>query len=93
VAEADYPLGYRASGPLWGGASYPQTVAVVYPSPARYLVLVLANGTRQRIPLVLGAGLGFAIIRFTTRSSVLRWGVYDARGRWLSGGQGAPRSS
>jgi len=91
-AGADYPLGYRASGALWGGASYPQSFPVVFPSPARYIVLVLANGTRKRIPLVIGAGLGFAMIRVTTRSSVMRWGVYDARGKWLSGGHGAPSS-
>ena len=87
---ADYPLGFRASGALWGSGSYPQSVPVVFPSPARYLVLVLANGTRRRVPLVLGAGLGFAIIRVTTSSSVLRWDVYDALGQRLAGGQGPP---
>jgi hypothetical protein len=86
----DFPLGFRSSGAMWGGGGYPQSVGVVFPSPARYLVLVLANGIRRRIPLVLGAGVGFAIIRLTSASSVQRWDTYDAHGQRLSGGQGPP---
>jgi hypothetical protein len=75
---------------MWGSGAYPQSVGVVFPSPARYLVLALANGMRRRIPLVLGAGVGFAIIRLTSASSVKRWDTYDAHGQQLSGGQGPP---
>jgi hypothetical protein len=90
-AGADFPLGFRPDGPaLWFGGGYPQSVPVVFPSPARYLLLGLASGKRERVQLVLGAGLGFAIIRLTSESAVRRWDVYDALGRRLSGGQGPP---
>lgn len=87
----DFPLGFRPSEPvLESGAGLPQTVPMAFPSPARYLVLTLSNGTRSRIRLVAGAGLGFAIVRLTAKPAVLRWDVYDSAGKRLSGGQGPP---
>jgi hypothetical protein len=63
---------------------------MAFPSLARYLSLVLANGATRRVPLVRGAGLGFAIVLIPARPAVLRWSVYSADGQRLSGGQGPP---
>jgi hypothetical protein len=90
-AAWDFPLGFRPSEPaLQGGGGLPQPVPMAFPWPAKYLVLTLADGTRERIPLVLGAGLGFAIVTVTARPAVLRWDVYDRLGKRLSGGKGPP---
>jgi hypothetical protein len=78
------------SGALEGGGRLPRTVAMAFAWPARYVVLVMSDGTLRRVPLVRGAGLGFAIIRAPRKPSVLSWGVYDAGGHRLSGGAGAP---
>jgi hypothetical protein len=86
----DFPLGYRVSGALAGGGGLPQTVPVAFPSPARYLRLVFANGTTRRVQLILGAGLGFALVRIPARPAVLRWDAYSPIGQRLAGGQGPP---
>jgi hypothetical protein len=38
--------------------------------------------------LVQGAGLGFAIIKATSKPSIVSWNVHDAAGQRLSGGAG-----
>jgi hypothetical protein len=86
----DFPLGYRVDGALQGGGELPAPVPMGFPSPARYIELVYSNGTRRRVPLVLGVGMGFAIVRVTARPAVLRWDVYDVAGHRLTGGQGPP---
>jgi hypothetical protein len=85
-----FPLDYRPSGALAGGGGLPRTVPMVFPWPARYMKLVMSDGTTRRVPLVLGAGLGFAIIRATRSPAIVSWGVYDSGGHRLSGGEGAP---
>ena len=85
-----FPLDYRTSGVLEGGGGLPQTVPVAFPSPARYLKLVFANGMTRRVHLVLGAGLGFALVRIPARPAVRGWDVYSAIGQRLDGGQGPP---
>ncbi len=86
-----YPLGFRPSeAALEGGGGLPQPVPMAFPWPAKSVVLTLSNGTRRRVQLVLGAGLGFAIVKVTARPAVLRWDVYDGIGQWLSGGLGPP---
>lgn len=87
----DFPLGFRpGEASLQGGGGLPQAVPMAFPWPAKYVVLTLSNGTRRRIQLVLGAGLGFAIFKVTARPAVLRWDVYDGIGQRLSGGPGPP---
>jgi hypothetical protein len=85
-----FPLGYRVSGVLGAGGGLPQTVPVAFPPPASYLKLVFANGMTRRVHLVLGAGLGFALVRIPARPAVLGWDVYSAIGQRLAGGQGPP---
>lgn len=86
-----FPLGFRPSeAALQGGGGLPQAVPMAFPWPAKYVVLTLSDGTRKRIQLVLGAGLGFAIVKVTARPAVLGWDVYDGIGQRLSGGQGPP---
>jgi hypothetical protein len=63
---------------------------MVFPWPARYMKLIMSDGTTRRVPLVLGAGLGFAIIRATRSPAIVSWDVYDSGGHRLSGGEGAP---
>jgi hypothetical protein len=89
-AEWSYPLGFRVDGVIQGGGELPAPVPMGFPSPARYIELVYSNGTRRRVPLVLGAGLGFAIVKVTARPAVLRWDVYAAVGHRLTGAQGPP---
>lgn len=89
-ASWSFPLGYRVSGALGCCGGLPHTAEVAFPAPARYLRLVFADGTTRRVPLVPGAGLGFAIVRLPARPAVLRWDVYRANGQRLTGGQGPP---
>jgi len=81
----DYP-----NGALEGGGGLPRTVPMAFPWPARYVILVMSDGTLRRVQLVRRAGLGFAIVRAPRKPSVVSWGAYDAGGHRLSGGAGAP---
>lgn len=85
-----FPLGDHLSGALEGGGGLPRTVPMAFPWPAAYMKLVMSDGSTRRVPLVPVAGLGFAVIRAASKPSILRWGVFDRRGRRLSGGVGPP---
>ena len=85
-----FSLDDHPNGALEGEAALPRTVAMAFPWPARYMTLVMSNGTTRRIRLVQGAGLAFALVRAPRRPTINEWNVYDVRGRRLSGGHGAP---
>jgi hypothetical protein len=44
---------------------------MAFPWPASYIELVMSDGTVRRVLLVQGAGLGFAIVRATSKPSIL----------------------
>ena len=88
--EWDFPLGFKPdSDPaLQDSGQLPRAVPLAFGGTARYIVLILSNRTAKLVPVVRGAGLGFAIVRVAARPAILRWDVYDAAWRRLSGGYG-----
>lgn len=84
------PLGDRPSGVLEGNCGLPRTLVMAFPGPAAYIELVLSDGSTRRVPLVRGAGVGFAIIRAASKPGIVTWAVRDSAGRRLTGGSGPP---
>lgn len=80
------------NGALEGGGGLPRIVPMAFAWPASYLKLVLSNGSVRRVPLVQGAGIGFAVIRAARSPRIVSWAAYDPRGRELHEGTGAPGS-
>jgi hypothetical protein len=88
--EWSFPLGFKPNPVLQGSGALPRAVPLAFAWPARYIVLILSNRTAKLVPLVRGAGIAFAIVRVAKRPVILRWDVYDAAWRRLSGGFGPP---
>jgi hypothetical protein len=85
-----FSLNDHPNGALEGGFGLPRTITMAFPWPARYMLLMMSDGSIRQVRLVLGAGLGFAIIRAPRRPRILSWGAYGPGGRKVSSGAGAP---
>lgn len=64
-------------------------VGTARPSVA-YLLMALANGRSVKVPVAVFSGQGFYAMRIGRGPAIVRWGAYDAAGRRLYGGLGAP---
>ena len=75
----------------WGAAPVVPRWIVGTAGPAvAYLRLTLADGRTARVRVADVSGQKFYGLEIMPGPRIVRWGAFDASGRWLYGGRGAP---